>query len=122
VRSVANESDRTISYNGAVRKQGVFNQQSTINVQGAAFESEATSGYNLNASLGQGLRQRDWISLGAGLYSYTVSDGDSRMNRKLDLTARISVTRALAINALGQLSGGDDTRGHRLEAGFSVQF
>lgn len=122
VRSVADESDRTISYNGAVRKQGVFNQQSTLNVQGAAFESKATSGYNFNASLGQGLRQRDWISLGAGLYSYTLSGGESRMNRKVDLTARISVTRALAVNALGQLSGGDDTRGHRLEAGFSVQF
>jgi hypothetical protein len=44
------------------------------------------------------------------------------LNRRLDLTARIAITHALAINAMGQLSGGDDTRGHRLEAGLSVQF
>lgn len=123
VRSVAEESDRTISYNGVVRKQGLVNQKSSLNVQGVVFESDATRGYNLNASLGQGIRQRDWISLGAGLYSYTL-EGSSvdRLNRKVDLTVRVGITQALAINVLGQLSGGDDTRGHRLEAGMSVQF
>lgn len=123
VRSVADEADRTISYNGAIRKQGLFNAKSTVSIQGAAFNSDANSGHNINASIGQGIRQRDWISLGAGLYSYSL-EGDSvaRINRRVDLTIRLGITQSLAVNALGQLSGGDDTRGHRLEAGMSYQF
>ncbi len=123
VRSVEGEQDRTTSYNGAVRKQGLFNPKSSFSVQGVRFVSDATSGYNLNASLGQGVGQRDWISLGAGLYSYTLAgNSDARLNRRADLTVRVGITQALALNALGQLSGGDDTRGHRLEAGMSLQF
>lgn len=123
VRSVADESDRTISYNGAIRKQGLFNAKSTVSIQGAAFSSDVNSGHNINASIGQGIRQRDWISLGACLYSYSL-EGDSvaRTNRRIDLTVRLGITQSLAVNTLGQLSGGDDTRGHRLEAGLSYQF
>jgi hypothetical protein len=123
VRSVVDDSDRTISYNGALRKQGLFNQKSSLNIQGAAFDSDASRGYNLNASLGQGIRQRDWVSLGAGLYRYTTEGHtDSRVNHRADLTMRVGLTQVLAINAMGQLNGGDDTRGHRLEAGMSFQF
>lgn len=123
VRSVAVEPDRTVSYNGSIRKQGLFNAKSTVSIQGAAFNSDANSGHNINASIGQGIRQRDWISLGAGLYSYSL-EGESaaRTNRRVDLTVRLGITQSLAVNALGQLSGGDDTRGHRLEAGMSYQF
>jgi hypothetical protein len=123
VRSVANEPDRTVSYNGAVRKQGLFNVKSTVSIQAAAFNSAVNSGHNVNASIGQGIRQRDWITLGAGLYSYSL-DGDSaaRINRRVDLTVRVGITQSLAVSALGQLNGGDDTRGHRLEAGVSYQF
>lgn len=123
VRSVADESDRTISYNGAIRKQGLFNEKSTLNIQGAAFDSDANRGHNVNASIGQGIRQRDWVSLGAGLYSYSLKgDSAARVNRRVDLTIRVGITQFLAVNALGQLNGGDDTRGHRLEAGMSFQF
>lgn len=123
VRSAADASDRTISYNAAIRKQGLLNEKSTISVQGAVFDSDANRGHNINASLGQGIRQRDWISLGAGLYHYTLEgDSSTRVNRRVDLTVRVGLTQSLAINALGQLNGGDDTRGHRLEAGLSLQF
>lgn len=123
VRSVADEPDRTVSYNGAIRKQGLFNAKSSVSIQGAAFNSESNSGHNINASIGQGIRQRDWVSIGAGLYSYSLKgDSTSRINRRADLTVRFGITQSLAVNALGQLSGGDDARGHRLEAGMSYQF
>lgn len=123
VRSIADESDRTTSYNGAIRKQGLFNEKSSINLLAAVFDSDASRGHNINASIGQGIRQRDWISLGAGLYSYSLAGSSSaRVNRRIDLSVRVGLTQSLAINALGQLSGGDDTRGRRLETGMSFQF
>lgn len=123
VRSVEDESDRTVSYNGAIRKQGLINRKTTISLQGAAFDGKTNRGGNVNAALGQGFRQRDWIGLGAGIYRYTLAgEPSARINRKIDLTLRVGITRFLALNAMGQLHGGDDTRGHRFEAGMSVQF
>ncbi|HWO58073.1 MAG TPA: hypothetical protein VNN55_10950 [bacterium] len=123
LRSVAGEAAKTHSYNGAVRKQGLFNARSNVSVTGSRFTSESSSGYNVSASLGQGLGARTWLSLGGGWYRYTLA-GPSlrRLNRKVDLSARIALSRALALNGLGQWQDGDDTRGHRFEAGISAQF
>lgn len=120
---MSGESDRTVSFSGAIRKQRLFNEKSSISIQGAAFDGDNADGHSITASLGQGFRQRDWISIGAGLYNYSLAGNESaRVNRRIDITARVGLTRTFAINALGQLNGGDDTRGHRLEAGVTAQF
>lgn len=123
LRAVAGETGKTHSYNGAVRKQGLFNARSNASVGGSRFSGESSSGYNLNAALGQGLGARTWFSLGGGWYSYTLAgQSQRRSNHKIDLSTRVSLSRALALNGLGQWQDGDDTRGHRVEAGISVQF
>ncbi|MBI3872429.1 MAG: hypothetical protein HY304_05070 [candidate division Zixibacteria bacterium] len=121
-RSAGGGVDRTRSYNAAARKQGLWNSRSNISVQYSVFQGKNTDGSSWNAVLGQGIRQRHWISLGTGIYRYT-PEGQSqqRVNRRIDLTLRVAIGRHLTLNGLGQLNGGDDTQGRRVETGLTFQ-
>ncbi len=121
VRGLSTAPDKTYSYTASLRKSGLWNSGSTIDWQGAGFSGSLEDGYDLSSHLGQYIRGRNYISVGAGQYGYKGAgqSGVHRVNRWVEGSVRVDLLRHLSVSTEYRYSKGNDVNGQRIQTSLS---